>query len=607
MMCGLIDLNTVNDDSDDVSTASSGSGSAPAVCCLELWHACAGPSLRLPEKGNAVVYCPQGHLEQLQSGDDYRSSGDFVLPPHVFCRVLDVKLHAVAGTGTGTGTDDVYAQVSLIQDPQLEKKWREGGEDENGVVVENTTTTPHMFCKTLTASDTSTHGGFSVPRRAAEDCFPPLDYEQQRPSQELVAKDLHGIEWKFRHIYRGQPRRHLLTTGWSLFVNKKKLVCGDAVLFLRGDDGVLRIGIRRATQAKMPSSLPPSFSQKSDFDFSTVVNSISQRRLFIVCYNPRGGSSEFIVPYNRFSSSLANSFSHGMRFKMRVETDDAGDRRSRGIIIGLKDINPKGWPGSKWRCLMVQWDCQETMQNRVSPWEIELCDSASDAGSFFLPLMKRTRTSFPLVKPDCLVLKDQSTGALSNFRESMQFYKDLQGQEINDFFCASEISQLGKNIRNPTTVGFSESLRFNRVLQGQEITTQQYGEILSNSGNLWIRPSSLASPSSVRFQQDISQVPNTYPICYPDKMKLLSGQNHQDLFCPLKSQLEEPVLTSKNSLRVFGFSLTEGSAVTQASRCANDEDHLHLGSVVNSKVGGSCTNDKVHQWCQSSDGFLLGL
>ncbi|KAG5032359.1 hypothetical protein JHK82_015944 [Glycine max] len=29
-----------------------------------------------------------------------------------------------------------------------------------------------------------------------------LDYKQQRPSQELVAKDLHGVEWKFRHIYR---------------------------------------------------------------------------------------------------------------------------------------------------------------------------------------------------------------------------------------------------------------------------------------------------------------------------------------------------------------------------------------------------------------------
>lgn len=30
------------------------------------------------------------------------------------------------------------------------------------------------FCKTLTASDTSTHGGFSIPRRAAEKVFPAL-------------------------------------------------------------------------------------------------------------------------------------------------------------------------------------------------------------------------------------------------------------------------------------------------------------------------------------------------------------------------------------------------------------------------------------------------
>lgn len=34
--------------------------------------------------------------------------------------------------------------------------------------------TVHSFCKTLTASDTSTHGGFSVLRRHADDCLPPL-------------------------------------------------------------------------------------------------------------------------------------------------------------------------------------------------------------------------------------------------------------------------------------------------------------------------------------------------------------------------------------------------------------------------------------------------
>jgi hypothetical protein len=32
----------------------------------------------------------------------------------------------------------------------------------------------HSFCKTLTASDTGTHGAFSVLRRHADECLPPL-------------------------------------------------------------------------------------------------------------------------------------------------------------------------------------------------------------------------------------------------------------------------------------------------------------------------------------------------------------------------------------------------------------------------------------------------
>ena len=54
------------------------------------------------------------------------------------------------------------------------KELEELGTDEEENGGSPTKSTPHMFCKTLTASDTSTHGGFSVPRRAAEDCFPPL-------------------------------------------------------------------------------------------------------------------------------------------------------------------------------------------------------------------------------------------------------------------------------------------------------------------------------------------------------------------------------------------------------------------------------------------------
>ncbi|GKE92440.1 auxin response factor 8-like protein, partial [Tanacetum coccineum] len=65
-------------------------------------------------------------------------------------------------------TDEVYAQMTL--QPLIEQK------DtflpaELGVPSRQPT---YYFCKTLTASDTSTHGGFSVPRRAAEKFFLPL-------------------------------------------------------------------------------------------------------------------------------------------------------------------------------------------------------------------------------------------------------------------------------------------------------------------------------------------------------------------------------------------------------------------------------------------------
>lgn len=33
------------------------------------------------------------------------------------------------------------------------------------------------------------------------------DYSQTPPAQELIAKDLHGNEWKFRHIFRGEFSR----------------------------------------------------------------------------------------------------------------------------------------------------------------------------------------------------------------------------------------------------------------------------------------------------------------------------------------------------------------------------------------------------------------
>ncbi|WOL17041.1 auxin response factor 15-like isoform X1 [Canna indica] len=514
-----IDLNTIDEEEEEEPERPAHHGAPPPAAttegafqatsiCLELWHACAGPRIWLPKKGSLVVYLPQGHIEQLEDGG---GRGGFCcrdLPPHVFCRVVDVKLHADAAT------DDVYAQLSLIAvnedfEGKLKKGEVEGNkEEEEDVDCLMRSSKPHMFCKTLTASDTSTHGGFSVPRRAAEDCFPPLDYKLQRPSQELTAKDLHGTEWRFRHIYRGQPRRHLLTTGWSAFVNRKKLLSGDAVLFVRGNDGELRLGIRRATQFKSTSPLSARLSENSNLaTLSTVANAVPARKVFHVCYSPRASSSDFIVPYWKFAKSFNSTISVGMRFRMIYESDDATERRSTGLITGTSEVDPVRWPGSKWRCLLVNWDDDggSNGQNRISPWEIEPTGSILSSGSLITTSCKRAKISFPSVNMDYPI--PNGNGCL-DLRESASFQKVLQGQEFTRFrtpnstgMTAPHVSEIGirqysedegcsaaagSRVLNESVpgdrvpiphgksdfsfdcTGFSESARF-QVLQGQEV------------------------------------------------------------------------------------------------------------------------------------------
>nr|CAD1823818.1 unnamed protein product [Ananas comosus var. bracteatus] len=305
--------------------------------------------------------------------------------------------------------------------------------------TEKRSSMPHMFCKTLTASDTSTHGGFSVPRRAAEDCFPPLDYKQQRPSQELVAKDLHGTEWRFRHIYRGQPRRHLLTTGWTAFVNKKKLVSGMLCSFfepsqfkvfqlLQKPQWELRLGIRRAVQLKTGAPFQALHNQNSCIStLATVASAVSMKSVFHIYYNPRASPSEFIVPYWKFTKSFSHPFAIGMRFKMRYESEDAAERRYTGLITGISDVDPIRWPGSKWRCLLVhvRWDedVDISRQNRVSPWEIEPTGSISGSHGLSPSSSKRAKMSLPTVNSEFPVPNGSGSTDLGNLQDSTRSCK----------------------------------------------------------------------------------------------------------------------------------------------------------------------------------------
>ncbi|KAK1320222.1 Auxin response factor 9 [Acorus calamus] len=299
----------------------------------ELWRACAGPLVEVPRQGEMVYYFPQGHMEQLQASTNQKLDQQihmFNLPSKILCRVVHIQLKAEPES------DEVYAQITLQPEP-----------DQNELLSpdicpsETPRPTVHSFCKILTASDTSTHGGFSVLRRHANECLPPLDMTQQTPTQELAAKDLHG-----------------------------------------GENGELRVGVRRL--ARQQSSIPSSVISSQSMHLgvlATASHAVATQTLFTVYYKPR--TSQFIIGVNKYLEAVKNGFNVGMRFKMRFEGEDIPEKRFSGTIIGVSEISSQ-WECSKWRSLKVQWDEATSIHRpeRVSPWEIEPYVSSTSPNLF---------------------------------------------------------------------------------------------------------------------------------------------------------------------------------------------------------------------------------
>ncbi|PON56434.1 Auxin response factor [Parasponia andersonii] len=372
--------------------------------CLnsELWHACAGPLVSLPPIGSRVVYFPQGHSEQVAASTNKEVDAHIPnypnLPPQLICQLHNVTMHA------DVETDEVYAQMTLQPLSPQEQKDVYLLPAELGTPSKQPT---NYFCKTLTASDTSTHGGFSVPRRAAEKVFPPLDYTQQPPAQELIARDLHDNEWKFRHIFRGQPKRHLLTTGWSVFVSAKRLVAGDSVLFIWNEKNQLLLGIRRANrpQTVMPSSVLSSDSMHIGL-LAAAAHAAATNSRFTIFYNPRASPSEFVIPLAKYVKAVYHTrVSVGMRFRMLFETEESSVRRYMGTITGISDLDPVRWPNSHWRSVKVGWDESTAgeRQPRVSLWEIEPLTTFPMYPS---PFPLRLKRPWPSGLPSFHALKD---------------------------------------------------------------------------------------------------------------------------------------------------------------------------------------------------------
>jgi hypothetical protein len=307
----------------------------PTVVDRDVWLACAIPLSRLPAVGAQAYYFPHGHAEQCP---DHLPAP---LPaPHLFpCTVTAVRLAA------DHKTNEVLAEISLQPGPHRGPP-PPPAPDAAGAADANLS----FFAKQLTQSDANNGGGFSVPRYCADHIFPKLRFEDDPPVQNLLMRDPLGRRWQFRHIYRGTPRRHLLTTGWSKFVNAKLLVAGDTVVFMRRPDGELLVGLRRAP--RYPAATPPAAADDPPprnvrarvppGDVAEAARLAAEGSPFTVTYFPRQGAAEFVVPRREVEDALASRWEPGTQLRMQVmEAEDA--RRTEWANGTLNKLHPNIW------------------------------------------------------------------------------------------------------------------------------------------------------------------------------------------------------------------------------------------------------------------------
>ncbi|XP_040379556.1 LOW QUALITY PROTEIN: auxin response factor 13-like [Oryza brachyantha] len=330
-----------------------------------VWLACASPLSRLPVVGSQVYYFPAGHAQQCPT--------PLPLPAHplFLCSLTALSLSADPTTG------EPYATISLLPlrpgtppaAPAQDQPLPAVSLPAPGVGSQRQ---PPVFCyypKQLTQSDANNGGGFSVPRLCAESIFPPLDFDDDPPVQILNMTDLQGKSWEFRHIFRGTPRRHLLTTGWSKFVNAKVLVAGDTVVFMRRPDLKLLVGVRRAPRFDADSRCNARARVPAQ-EIMEAVRLASNDEPFTVTYYPRQGAGEFVVPRMEVEKGLTSAFMPGMQ--VRIQIMESEDTRRTAWLNGT--IN-KVYYQQMWNGLEVDWDSSAASFFRtdrcVNPWQVQ--------------------------------------------------------------------------------------------------------------------------------------------------------------------------------------------------------------------------------------------
>ena len=305
----------------------------PSHVDRKIWQCCAGNSVRIPKLHSHVYYLPLGHLEHVCPSQNPNTLSTLDRSrPFIFCTVSAVDLLA------DPHTDEVFVKLLLTPVPNngVHEPQEVCQEQDNGKKVVS-------YSKTLTPSDANNSGAFSVPQECAKLIFPLLDLKTEKPAQELSINDIHGKIWKFRHAYRGTPLRHLLTTDWSEFVDKKKLVGGDSLVFMKDSDGKISVGVRRQTKFGVASKI-------TENSYTEAVELVDKNMTFEVVYYPTAkGWCNFVVDAKVVEDAMNIKWNLGVRIELSLKNFDSSKRCSK--FVGT--ISALSAPNRPWRMLEV--------------------------------------------------------------------------------------------------------------------------------------------------------------------------------------------------------------------------------------------------------------
>ncbi|XP_058746571.1 auxin response factor 17-like [Vicia villosa] len=308
-----------------------------------IWLQFARDSFTVPKLHSRVYYFPPGHLEHSPITPTTQTLS--LLRPFILCTVSSVDLLA------DPQTDQIFAKLLLtpVIDATVVPPVEVINEQDNADHVVSS-------AKTLTTTDANNACGFSVPKACSVSIFPPLDLTTPWPSQELSITDVCGVVWTFNHVYRGNPKRYLFTTGWSAFVDKKTLVGGDTLVFIKNSTGNIFVGIRRQNAAKR-------IIEKNVVVANAVELAGKNTPFEVMCY-PTIDGFDFVVEDKVVEDAMRIHWYPGMRVTHTVK----GGSTFHGTISAIS--YPSTHP---WRTLQVEWNEPNVSENlkHVSPWQVE--------------------------------------------------------------------------------------------------------------------------------------------------------------------------------------------------------------------------------------------